>query len=116
MNTPIDPVALQTEIAAQFPNVQIEVHIDPIGDLVLDKIVVPVDNREHGVGTSIMDRLVAAADAGRVRLALTPTDDFGGSVARLRRFYRRWGFVDNAGRGRDFSTRQTMLREPGAGR
>ncbi|MBM4574960.1 hypothetical protein GS896_25680 [Rhodococcus hoagii] len=116
MRTPVNPVELQTEIVAQFPGVQLELRFDPVGDLVIDKIVVPAERRERGVGSLVMDRIVAAADAAGARLALTPTGDFGGSVTRLRRFYRRWGFADNTGRSRDFTTRQAMLREPDSGR
>ena len=57
-----------------------------------------------------MAAVVAAADAQGIDLALTPSDAFGSSTARLERFYRRFGFVPNKGRNKDFTTRERMLR------
>jgi len=57
--------------------------------------------------------LVAAADAEGARISLTPDTSFGGtSVSRLKDFYKRFGFVDNKGKNKDFSTRNTMYRDP----
>ncbi|WP_323008533.1 hypothetical protein [Paracoccus sp. (in: a-proteobacteria)] len=78
--------------------------------ITLSKIV--ADQRERGAGTAYMQRLVDYADAAGKQIALTPSADFGGSVARLRQFYRRFGFVENKGRNKDFGTRETMVREP----
>jgi hypothetical protein len=59
-----------------------------------------------------MDELTAYADAYGLNLATTPSADFGGSVARLRRFYARFGFAPNKGRSRDYGTQETMIRRP----
>jgi hypothetical protein len=80
------------------------------GYLVISKMVVPEHERNTGIGTDIMTRLTVAADAMHVPMALTPSIDFGGSLIRLRTFYRRFGFVTNRGRTRDYATRETLIR------
>lgn len=112
MNDSHGLAALSHAVTTAYPSVTLELHVDPVGDLVLDKIVVPADQRGGGFGSAVMEVVIAHADAIDIRMALTPSDDFGGTVSRLRVFYKRFGFVDNSGRGRDFSTRQAMSREP----
>lgn len=94
------------------PGVELEMHVDPVGDWVLDKIIVPDDRRRAGLGTEIMAAITAAADAAGARMTVTPSIDFGGTLTRLTAFYGRFDFVRNAGRNKDYSTRQTMLRAP----
>lgn len=82
----------------------------------LSRIIVPEAQRGQGIGTKAMQDLVAYADANGQRIALSPSTDFGGSsVGRLRDFYKRFGFKDNAGRSRDFSISESMIREPNEG-
>lgn len=85
------------------------------GTITLNKIVAA--SRGQGAGSRVMQALADYADAAGKRIVLTPSTDFGGSsVARLTTFYKRFGFVENKGRSRDFSTRETMIREPRAPR
>lgn len=79
----------------------------------LDKIVVPDDERNKGIGTEFMKRLISIADKYGFILALTPSSDFGGSKSRLVKFYKSLGFVENKGSVKDFRTKETFLREPG---
>lgn len=89
-----------------------DVHADG-ADLVLWMLVVPGGARSKGLGTEAMERLVAYADARGNRILLTPSSDIGAtSRARLVRFYKRFGFHENKGRRRDFSTREGMIRDP----
>lgn len=81
---------------------------------VLDQIVVPQRNR--GTGTEVMQALVDEADRQGLTLALSPSEDYGGSYARLRRFYRRFGFTPNAGRSIDYEIGEDMVRRPQAPR
>jgi GNAT superfamily N-acetyltransferase len=82
------------------------------GVINLSRIVVPKEQRGTGVGSGIMKQLVDYADATGSRITLTPSTDFGGtSVSRLKDFYKQFGFVENKGRNKDFSTRETMYRE-----
>lgn len=82
------------------------------GIITVSKIV--SGNRGEGAGTRVMQALADYADATGQRIALTPSADFGGSVSRLREFYKRFGFVENKGRNKDFETRETMIRNPKA--
>jgi GNAT superfamily N-acetyltransferase len=80
--------------------------------ITLSRIEVPQDARSQGVGSAIMKALEGYADSNGVPMALTPSGDFGGSVPRLQEFYQRFGFRPNVGRSRDFSTRESMIRQP----
>lgn len=80
------------------------------GYLTLSRIV--AQDRNQGAGSRIMQAIVDYADATGQIITLTPSSDFGGSVTRLREFYKRFGFVENKGRNKDYGTRETMLREP----
>lgn len=83
----------------------------PTGDIQLSQVIVPKDNRSKGVGTEFMNDLIAYADSNGKRITLTPSKDFGASsVARLENFYKRFGFVKNAGKNKDFTTKDTMIR------
>ncbi|QUO26134.1 hypothetical protein KEH57_04180 [Burkholderia cenocepacia] len=83
------------------------------GTIRLSKIVVSGDERGSGVGTRMMQELTQYADARRARIVLSPSTDFGGSsVSRLKAFYKRFGFVENTGRNRDFTVSESMIREP----
>ncbi|MFD4542446.1 hypothetical protein [Streptomyces bauhiniae] len=82
------------------------------GYLALDLLVVTRVRRDQGTGTAIMRALTAEADRHGVPMALTPAADFGGSVPRLRTFYRRFGFTSNRGRGKDYATSHAMIRRP----
>lgn len=82
-------------------------------DITLSKIKVPEGTEGAGQGTKAMEDLIRYADTKGKRIVLTPSKDFGAtSVRRLVEFYKRFGFVVNRGRQRDFSTREAMLRRP----
>lgn len=85
--------------------------IEKNGLITLSKIVVPESGRQQGTGTRAMQALVNYADATGQNIALTPSSDFGGNKARLTAFYKRFGFVENKGRKRAFSTTESMYRE-----
>jgi GNAT superfamily N-acetyltransferase len=80
--------------------------------ITLHKIVVPKHLRGKGVGTQKMKELTKHADETGKRVVLTPTKDFGGSISRLKKFYKSHGFYENRGKKKDYSTRETMIREP----
>src|SRR5690606_7498658 len=89
---------------------------DSNGNIVLDMIAVPKDRQGQGVGTAAMRDLIAFADrhGRRITLKLGQRDpEFGTtSRSRLERFYRRFGFVPNKGRNKDYSISADMYRDP----
>lgn len=95
------------------PGERLEVY-ERSGYQVVEALVLSPEERGQGRGTELMEALVQEADARDLKLALTPSQDFGAtSTARLKRFYKRFGFQENKGRGKDFTTREAMIRQPG---
>ena len=79
----------------------------------LSRIVLPKQDRGKGIGTKVMLDIIKYADENNKRITLTPSTDFGGtSVGRLTDFYKKFGFVENKGRNKDFTIRDSMYREP----
>jgi GNAT superfamily N-acetyltransferase len=95
--------------------VKIDAYLNPRNRTVsLTKIEVKKDLQKTGLGTKAMEDLVAYADQYGLMITLSPSTDFGASsVARLRRFYERFGFVQNKGRNRLFEISDSMYRLPG---
>lgn len=78
-----------------------------------NKIIIPKELRGQGLGTQVMQSLINLADQQQRILVITPSTDFGASsVERLKRFYKKFGFVENKGKNKDFSISQTMYRNP----
>lgn len=74
---------------------------------------VPDGQHGHGIGTAVMRALCDVADQRGWTLTVSPSTDYGvSSVGRLEKFYKRFGFKSNRGRGRDFETQATMIRVP----
>lgn len=78
----------------------------------LSRVVVPKEDRSKGHGSAFMKDFTDHADHHGATATLTPSDSFGGSVTRLKQFYKRHGFVENKGRTKDYSISDTMYREP----
>jgi GNAT superfamily N-acetyltransferase len=105
---------LRNKLLDQYPGSEISaVYDNDKKVLKVYKIAVAKNLRGKGFGSEIMDSIADWADSVQALIVLTPSTDFGGtSVNRLRRFYKRFGFVDNAGRKKDFSVSDTMYRKP----
>lgn len=80
------------------------------GIITLSQIVVPEGERGSGKGTAAMQALLDYADRTGQHVALSPSADFGGNKGRLVKFYKRFGFVENKGKGRAFTTSESMVR------
>lgn len=78
--------------------------------LVIEKIIVPDDQRGTGVGTNAMNEIISYADNNGKVLTLTPSSDFGGNKKRLVEFYKRFGFVENKGKNKDYEISEAMYR------
>ncbi len=104
--------AIDDVLRARYPDVKISVSGDASKGYTLNRIDVPKSQRNSGIGTQIMQDLVDAVDAQGATLKLSPSGDFGGSVPRLKEFYKRFGFVENKGKAKDYAISESMYRTP----
>lgn len=85
-------------------------------DVSITMFEVPKEIRKQGVGSQAMEELVQSADENGKRIVLTTglRDELHGttSKARLVKFYKRFGFVENKGKNKDWSISENMYREP----
>lgn len=82
-------------------------------DVTLHMIDTSPAGRGEGIGTKYMQKLTDLADAEGKRLKLDPDASVGAtSRGRLVKFYKRFGFVENKGRNRDYEISQDMYRDP----
>jgi len=101
---------LSSELEKQF-NVQLS--LSELGDIIsLNKIIIPEEQRGTGIGSEVMKKIIDYADANQKIISLTPTEDYGGKKNKLIKFYKKFGFVDNKGKNKNFETRDTMIRNP----
>jgi GNAT superfamily N-acetyltransferase len=103
---------IEGTLQAKYPDVKLSISGSPERGYTLNKIDVPKDKRESGIGTAVMNDLVALADQQGAVLKLSPSGDFGGSVPRLKDFYERFGFVRNKGKNTDYAISESMYRSP----
>lgn len=104
---------VEQNVRAKFPDVDLDFYGDKDKGYTLSKIIVPKNSRKQGVGKAVMSELTQAADNEGAVIKLTPSKDFGAtSTARLKKFYKQFGFVENKGRYKDFSIKETMYRLP----
>lgn len=102
---------LSDQLESQYPGLKLD--LLGSGDRVtLSRIVLPKEGRGQGTGTAVMNAVVQWADDNGKTIGLTPSGDFGGSKSRLPGFYKRFGFVENKGKKRDFEISEAMYREP----
>jgi GNAT superfamily N-acetyltransferase len=108
----IKPVSNLESIQAEYPSVKMSMS-DGKANITVSKIIVPEEARGGGVGTEIMGKIIDYADANDKPIFLTPSTDFGASSkARLTKFYKSLGFVENKGKNKDFTSQETMVRLP----
>lgn len=79
-------------------------------EIVLNKVIVPKEKRGTGIGSNFMMDLTRYADSKGKVISLTPSADFGGNKARLTDFYKRFGFVENKGKNKDYEISEAMYR------
>lgn len=96
-------------LKSNFPDLNIGIS-ENASSIILDKVIVP--ERSKGVGTRFMNDLITDADSKGKTIGLTPSSDFGGNKGRLTEFYKRFGFVDNKGKNKDFTISETMIKLP----
>lgn len=98
-------------LTSKFPDLKVDLMAKD-GGATLSRVVVPKEARNSGRGTEFMNELTKAADLDGSVVQLTPSSDFGGSKARLIDFYKRFGFVENKGRNKDYELFEAMYRRP----
>ena len=77
------------------------------------KFVIPKDKRGQGLGSEVMRKLVDEADQLGKTITLSPSTHFGAtSVGRLIKFYKKFNFVENKGKHKDFTISDAMYRLP----
>ena len=101
---------LQNRLSETY-NVDLWLGNNPEG-FTLDKLVVQEDEQGGGIGSQVMEELIAYADTNGLTIATTPDDMFGSDLGRLKQFYSNFGFVPNKGKNKDFSFRETFIRYP----
>lgn len=93
-----------------------DVFLSSKNELKLSLLVVPKERRKEGLGTQAVQALCDLADRYGCRIILSPAlkdDRFGTtSRARLVKFYKKFGFVENRGRSTDYSISGSMYRNP----
>lgn len=116
MPTDYDPIAEQALNELESGWARLGVDIDAYlnssnEELHLSRIVVQKEMRGQGVGTKAMEDLTKLADHLGYMMTLSPATDFGAtSLDRLKRFYRRFGFISNKGRNKRWEIYHTMYR------
>lgn len=75
-------------------------------DLIITK------EKNSGYGTKLMQDICDYVDKNNKIVILTPSDEFGGNKKRLIEFYKRFGFVENKGKNKDFEIFESMYRLP----
>lgn len=111
LNQGVTRQQLASDLVARFPGLK----LDLMGNgsvVTLSRIVIPEDGRQSGRGTEVMQEITKWADESGKKLALTPSADFGGNKTRLVGFYKRFGFVENKGKNKDYEVSESMVREP----
>lgn len=100
---------LQDKLRAKYPELRTLFLSADNGTMTIDMIEVDKAFRKRGIGGMVMDDVVAYADQVGLDIELVPglQDDRSGTTSRGRlvRFYKRFGFVENKGRNKDFSRR-----------
>lgn len=105
------PKSIEQSLSQKYPNIDLSVFENENG-LTLSKIVVSENQRSEGIGTKVMNDLIDYADKNNLPIGVTPDTTFGGSKTRLESFYKKFGFVRNKGRNKDFNFRETFVRQP----
>jgi GNAT superfamily N-acetyltransferase len=98
----------------QMPVGSAFININTNGALALREVEIAKGMHNKGIGTKFMEQLCKAADDHGWKIVLTPDTYKGSAMGRLKEFYKRFGFVDNKGRNKDWSVRETMYRDAGS--
>lgn len=82
------------------------------GGLTLSRIEVDKGHQGEGIGTNVMNLIISFADNNGLPIALTPEKISNTSKANLIDFYKKFGFVLNRGKNKDWNFKELMIRYP----
>ena len=85
---------------------------EDVSSIEFNQVVIYSSFRNSGIGTDILNTVTDYADRVNKLVTLTPADDYGSDLKRLKKFYQRFGFVFNKGKNRNFKYRDSMIRYP----
>lgn len=80
--------------------------------LKLEEIQVDPEFRGQGFAKSLLSEITSLCDEYNFLIVLSPSNAFGSSLERLKKFYKSFGFVNNKGRNKDFRFQYSMIRIP----
>ena len=100
---------LSKNILEKYPSLKTLFLSENNNIITIDMIEVSKDNRSSGVGSSVMNEIINYADKKGMILDLVPSikDSNIGTTSRTRliKFYKKFGFVENKGKNKDFVRR-----------
>ena len=99
------------KLKEQYPNIIFDLRYGN-NTIELNRFVIPKELRKQGIGSQFMKALIQFASINKSLIILTPSDSFGAtSVARLKKFYKRFGFVENKGKNANYQLSCGMYRK-----
>ncbi len=98
---------IKKKYSEEFSKINIYEFEDKISiDLIIAK------EKSTGAGTRLMQDICDYADKEKKTIILSPSSEFGGNKKRLIEFYKRFGFVENKGKNKEFLIFESMYRLP----
>lgn len=77
----------------------------------VNNIWIPPHLRNQGIGSRIMKGLSNYADRNNMTSTLSQAPEKG-KKTKLAKFYKSYGYKSNSGKNKDFTTRDTHIRQP----
>lgn len=108
--------ALSTSLKSKYPIKDLFLSINSVGNLRIVSIIIDKEHRNMNVGSDIIKEINQFADKNNLKITLTPglKDKHHGTTSRSRliKFYKKFGFIENKGRNKDFTISDLMYRKP----
>ena len=99
------------ELKNRYPDVIFDLRYG-FNTIELNRIVIPKELRKQGIGTEFMKALIQFANINKTLIILTPSDSFGAtSINRLKKFYKKFGFVENKGKNANYQLSCGMYKK-----
>lgn len=102
---------ISSAYSKKYHGINIDASHDKSGDIRLNNLWIPPEQRNQGIGSRVLKGLSSYADRQKKRITLTQAPEKG-KKAKLQNFYKSHGFKSNKGRNRDFTTRDSHIRDP----